>query len=53
MPTYIVGENCEEWREIIYLMAKDYSVYGHLDNFEDKVAIANPTLYPLGRTGYE
>jgi hypothetical protein len=42
-----------DWRELIYLMAKDYNKYGHLDNFEAKVATANPILYPSGRTGYE
>ena len=42
-----------DWRELIYLMAKDYNKYGHLDNFEAKVAAANPIPYPSGRTGYE
>ena len=42
-----------DWRELIYLMAKDYNKYGHLDNFEAKIATANPILYPSGRTGYE
>jgi hypothetical protein len=42
-----------DWRELIYLMAKDHNKYGHLDNFEAKVAAANPILYPSGRTGYE
>lgn len=46
-------ESAGDWRELIYLMAKDYNKYGHLDNFEAKVAIANPILYPSGRTGYE
>lgn len=42
-----------DWRELIYQMALDYNKYGHLDNFEQKVAAANPQLYPFGRTGYE
>ena len=42
-----------DWRELIYQMALDYNKYGHLDNFEQKVAAANPQLYPSGRTGYE
>jgi hypothetical protein len=46
-------ESAGDWRELIYLMAKDYNKYGHLDNFEDRVAAANPSLYPTGRTGYE
>jgi len=33
-------------------MALDYRKYGHLDNFELKVAQANPH-YPSGKTGYE
>lgn len=41
-----------DWREIIYRMAIDYYKYNHLDNFESKVAIANPE-YPTGKTGYE
>lgn len=42
-----------DWREIIYQMALDYYKYGHLDDFEFRVATANPDLYPLGITGYE
>ena len=42
-----------DWREIIYQMALDYYKYNHLDDFELKVAAANPNLYPLGITGYE
>lgn len=42
-----------DWREVLYQMALDYYKYGHLDDFELKVAAANPTLYPLGVTGYE
>ena len=42
-----------DWRELIYLMARDYNKYGHFDNFEDRVAAANPILYPAGRTSYE
>ena len=41
-----------DWREIIYRMALDYYKYNHLDNFEYKVAVANPE-YPSGKTGYE
>jgi hypothetical protein len=34
-------------------MALDYYKYNHLDDFEIKVAAANPELYPYGMTGYE
>jgi hypothetical protein len=34
-------------------MALDYFKYNHLDDFELKVAQANPTIYPTGQTGYE
>lgn len=42
-----------DWREIIYQMAEDYYKYNYLDDFELRVAAANPGLYPLGTTGYE
>ena len=42
-----------DWREIIYQMALDYYKYNFLDDFELKVAAANPIDYPTGRTGYE
>ena len=42
-----------DWREIIYQMALDYYKYGHLDDFEVRVAQTNPDYYPLGTTGYE
>lgn len=44
----------EDWdyREVIYQMAKDYFKYNHLDDFERRVAQANPQ-YHYGRTGYE
>ena len=42
-----------DWREIIYRMALDYSKYSHLDDFQNRVAEANPELYSTGRTGYE
>jgi hypothetical protein len=42
-----------DWREIIYQMALDYYRYNFLDDFELRVAAANPDLYPTGRTGYE
>lgn len=42
-----------DWREIIYQMAVDYFKYNHLDDFELRVAQANPIAYPSGRTGYE
>ena len=47
-----IEKHCD-WREIIYQMAKDYLKYGHLDDFAQKVAQANPELYPTGKTGYE
>lgn len=40
------------WREIIYQMAKDYYQYNFLDDFELRIIAANPD-YPTGRTGYE
>ena len=42
-----------DWRELIYRMALDYRKYGHLDDFQLKVAEANPIEYPTGITGYE
>lgn len=42
-----------DWREIIYQMALDYFRYSWMEDFERKVAAANPDLYPTGRTGYE
>lgn len=42
-----------DWREVIYQMARDYYKYNHLDDFELKVAAANPEYYPFGITGYE
>ena len=42
-----------DWREIIYQMALDYYRYNILDDFELRVAEANPIDYPSGRTGYE
>lgn len=40
------------WREIIYQMAKDYNQYNFLDDFELRIIAVNPD-YPTGRTGYE
>jgi hypothetical protein len=34
-------------------MARDYYRYNFLDDFELRVAAANPDDYPTGRTGYE
>lgn len=58
--TYQIGEKYDynkgvvtEWQDIIYYMAQDYNKFSHFDNFEEKVANANPDIYPLGRTGYE
>ena len=59
--TYVAGPSYKrlsdtkiqcDWREIIYQMAADYYKYNHLDDFEIRVANANPQ-YPTGRTGYE
>ena len=47
------GEYKCDWRELIYRMALDYNKYNHLDDFEAKVADANPNIYPSGKTGYE
>lgn len=41
-----------DYREIIYQMSVDYFKYNHLDDFERRVAQANPQ-WPQGRTGYE
>lgn len=49
--TYKV-EDGYEWRELIYLMAKDYYKYNHLDDFELRLIKHNPQ-YPTGQTGYE
>lgn len=49
-PTRSAGQ--VDWRELIYLMAKDFDAYGRLDTFYKKVGEANPQ-YPLGITGYE
>jgi hypothetical protein len=50
---YASNTTITNWREIIYQMAKDYSKYNYLSDFESRVAAANPVLYPRGRTGYE
>ena len=42
-----------DWREVLYQMALDYFRYNHLDDFEIKVANANPLHYSTGKTGYE
>jgi hypothetical protein len=42
-----------DWREVIYTMAQDYYKYNILNDFELRVAAANPIDYPTGRTGYE
>ena len=42
-----------DWREILYQMARDYYRYNYLDDFELRIATANPELYPTGQTGYE
>jgi hypothetical protein len=34
-------------------MAVDYRKWNHLDDFELRVAQANPDLYSTGKTGYE
>lgn len=44
--------NCD-WRELIYQMARDHSLYGHNDDFESKLISHNKKLYPTGITGYE
>ena len=50
---YLANDKDSDWRELIYQMALDYYKYNFLDDFELKVAAANPDLYPTGRTGYE
>ena len=49
----VKGDNAVDWREIIYQMSLDYYAYNILDDFELRVAEANPELFPTGRTGYE
>jgi hypothetical protein len=46
------SDNDFDWRELIYQMALDYYKYNFLDDFELRVAAANPQ-FPTGRTGYE
>lgn len=46
------NNNYYDWRELIFQMAKDYYLYGRMDDFELRVAKANPHM-PFGRTGYE
>jgi hypothetical protein len=41
-----------DWRELIYRMALDYNKYNHLDDFEYRVAAANPVHFSTGQTGY-
>lgn len=41
-----------DWREVIYQMALDYYKYNVLDDFELRLAAANPH-YASGQTGYE
>lgn len=61
---YEVGKYSEgkwDWRELIYIMAKDYFAYSWMDDFELRLIQANTEysteevnyLYPSGRTGYE
>lgn len=47
------GDEAFDWREILYQMALDYYKYNILDDFELRVAAANPIDYSTGRTGYE
>lgn len=49
--TFSVNNNCD-WREIIYQMAVDYYKFNFLEDFELRVAAANPA-YHTGQTGYE
>lgn len=46
-------QQVNDWREIIYQMAKDNMSFGHKDNFDAKIAANNPDHYPSGQTGYE
>lgn len=49
---YTILENVVDWRELIYLMAKDYLAHNHDEDFCIQIAKRNPQ-YPLGKTGYE
>ena len=59
-PTYyknmegIIYDENDEWREILYQMAKDYLKNDkNLHDFLYEVAQNNPNHYPTGHTGYE
>ena len=43
----------QDWREIIYRMAKDYYKHNTEDDFEITLSRRNYPLYPTGQTGYE
>ena len=49
--TFTASDWCD-WREVIYQMALDYYKFNFLDDFEVRLAAANPQ-YPTGQTGYE
>ena len=42
-----------DWRELIYQMAVDYSLYNHEDDFLSTIRKNNLFYYPTGYTGYE
>lgn len=42
-----------DWRELIYIMAKDYYKHNQDEDFEIQLAQNNALNYPMGLTGYE
>ena len=44
--------NCD-WRELLYQMARDNSLYGHNEDFLATIGKNNQEEYPSGITGYE
>lgn len=51
--TYMKSFPFYDWREIIYQMAIDYSLYNHDDDFLATIRLNNIDYYPTGYTGYE
>lgn len=55
---YTYGDECVDWRELIYKMALDYRRFYHDDDFISRIIEKNTpegevSLFPTGRTGYE
>ena len=53
IPSGDIYESSEyDWRELIYLMAKDFSQFNSKSNYLNAITEANP-YFPKGKTGYE